>query len=168
MSVIYSTKRLIIRKLNQEDFEPFHMMQSNINVMQYVRGKAMTYQENKEELPILIKKYELPENDFFIYAVEQKSDTAFVGTVALVKDDNNDDEIGYRFLEEYWGNGFGFEVAEGLVNYCRKIMLPKIIACVANENEASAKIIKKLGFKFVRDFVSDDLKIPERKFVLEL
>ena len=168
MQFIFETKRLRVRRLKLNDFDAFHKMQSNMNVMQYVRGKPMTYQENKDELPILIEKYEIPENDFFIYAIEQKSDTTFVGTVALVKDDNNDDEIGYRFLEKYWGNGFGFEVAEGLVKYSRKIKLPKIIACVANKNQASAKIIQKLGFEFVCDFVSDDLKIPERKFVLEL
>ena len=70
--------------------------------MQYVRGKAMTYEENRKELPTLIKKYEDPENDFWIYAVERKEDSNFVGTVALVKDDQDDDEIGYRFLEKYW------------------------------------------------------------------
>ena len=168
MQFIFETKRLRVRRLKLDDFEAFHEMQSNTNVMQYVREKAMTYQENKEELPMLIEKYDILENDFFIYAIEQKKDNAFVGTVALVKDAHNDDEIGYRFLEKYWNNGYGFEIAEGLVNYCRKIGIPKIIACVVNENIGSAKIIEKLGFKFVKDFVSDDLKLPEKKFVLKL
>ena len=168
MHFIFETKRLIVRRLKLDDFDAFHKMQSNINVMQYVRGSAMTYQENKEELPILIKKYDTPKNDFFIYAVERKNDSVFVGTVALVKDDNLDDEIGYRFLENYWNNGYGFEIAEGLVNYCRSISIPKIIACVVNKNIGSAKIIEKLGFQFVKDFVSDNLKFPEKKFVLEL
>ena len=168
MHFIFETKRLRVRRLKLDDFDAFHKMQSNINVMQYVRGSAMTYQENKEELPILIEKYDIPKNDFFIYAVERKNDSAFVGTVALVKDDNLDDEIGYRFLEKYWNNGYGFEIAEGLVSYCKKIGIPKIIACVVNKNIGSAKIIEKLGFQFVKDFVSDNLKLPEKKFVLKL
>jgi len=168
MRFIFETKRLGVRRLKLNDFDAFHEMQSNLNVMQYVRGKAMTFQENKDELPILIKKYENPENDFFIYAVERKNDNTFVGTVALVKDENNDDEIGYRFLEKYWKNGYGFEIAEGLIHYCKKIGMSKIIANVVNKNEASTKIIKSLGFDFVGDFMCDDLKLPERKFVLEL
>ncbi len=143
-------------------------MQNSINVMRYVRGKAMTYQENKDELPSLIEKYNDPSNDFWIYAVEQKNDQSFVGTVALVKDTNNDDEIGYRFLEKHWNNGYGFEVVEGLILYCKKMGLSKIIACVVDKNKASTKIIQKLGFVFVENFVSDDLKLPERKFVLSL
>jgi len=85
-----------------------------------------------------------------------KNDSTFVGTVALVKDHHEDDEIGYRFLEKYWGNGYGFEIAEGLVHYCKRIGMSKIIANVVNKNEASTKIIKKLGFEFVGDFMCDD------------
>jgi len=168
MQFIFETKRLRVRKLLMNDFGPFHKMHSNINVMQYVRGRAMTYEENEKELQMLIGKYKDPKNDFWIYAVERKEDMNFVGTVALVKDDHNDDEIGYRFLEKYWKNGYGFEIAKGLVDHCRKIGLPKIIANVVKKNEASTKIIKKLGFNFIRDFVSNDLKLPERKFILEL
>tara|TARA_B100000780_G_scaffold237507_1_gene178612 strand:- start:159 stop:350 length:192 start_codon:yes stop_codon:yes gene_type:complete len=46
------------------DLDPFHEMQSNINVMQYVRVKAMTFEENTKELAELIEKYHHFENDF--------------------------------------------------------------------------------------------------------
>lgn len=168
MNIIFETERLIVRKLKLSDFEPFHEMQSNINVMQYVRAKAMTYKENKEELPKLIDLYDKIDNDFWIYAIERKADTVFVGTIAFVKDENRDDEIGYRFLEKYWNNRFGFEIVSGMINYCKKVGFTKLIACVVNENSASSKIIKKLGFVFVEDFVSDDLQLPEQKFELIL
>jgi RimJ/RimL family protein N-acetyltransferase len=166
--MIFETNRLLVRKLRIADFKAFHEMQSNLKVMQYVRGTAMTFEENKEELPKLIDFYSNPENDFWIYAIERKEDATFVGTVALVKDDEHNDEIGYRFLEKYWENGYGFEIVGGLIDYCKKIGLPSIIACVAIKNKASIKIIEKLGFKFIKNFTSDDLKIPERKYILEL
>lgn len=168
MYSIFETKRLIVRKLKLNDFEPFHEMHSNFNVMQYVRAKAMTFQENKDELPKLIGFYDKPDNDFFIYAIERKEDAVFVGTIAFVKDENMDDEIGYRFLEKYWGNGYGNEIVNGMINYCKNAGFIKLIACVANDNIASAKIIKNAGFEFVKDFVSDDLKISEQKFELIL
>jgi len=168
MSYIFGTKRLRVRRLKMSDFQSFNEMQSNMKVMQFVRGRAMTYQENKDELARLIENYEDENNDFLIYAVERKKDNMFVGTIALVKDDSNDDEIGYRFIEKYWGKGYGFEIAEGLVGYCKHIGIPKIVASVVNENEASMKIIKKLGFKFVGEFICENLKLPEHKFVLDL
>ncbi len=168
MSTIYTTKRLLVRKLTIKDFEPFHKMQSNINVMKFVRGKPMTYAQNKEELPKLIKFYDKMDNDFWIYAIVRKEDDAFVGTVALVKDDNNDDEMGYRFLEEYWGNKYGTEVFMGLIDYCKSIGFKKVIACVAINNKASLQILKNAGFQFIENFVSDHLNIPEQKYILEL
>jgi len=164
MNIIFETKRLSVRKLKLSDFEPFHEMQSNIKVMQYVRGKAMTYQENKDELPKLIEFYDKLDNDFWIYAIESKKDGFFVGTIAFVKDENNDDEIGYRFLEKYWAVGYGTEIVNGMINYCRKAGFTKLIACVVNKNLASTKIIKNAGFTFIKDFISDDLQLPEQKF----
>lgn len=166
--MIFETNRLCVRKLQMADFDEFHEMQSNLKVMQFVRGIAMTFEENRDELPKLIDFYCNPDNNFWIYAIERKKDAIFVGTVALVKDDEGNDEIGYRFLEKYWGKGYGFEIAQGLVQYCRKIGLRKIIACVATKNIASKKIIEKLEFEFERDFISKDLNIPERKYTLEL
>ncbi len=168
MQTIFETKNLAVRKLKISDFEPFHEMQSDYNVMQYVSAKVMTFQENKKELPHLIDLYNLPNNNFWIYAIERKSDSVFIGTVAFVKDENKEDEIGYRFLERYWGNGYGTEIVNGMVQYCKQQGFTKLIACVVNNNIASAKIVRKAGFKFVEDFVSDDLKVPEQKFELLL
>jgi RimJ/RimL family protein N-acetyltransferase len=52
-----------------------------------------------------------------MYAVERKLDSKCIGTVALVKEDG-DDEIGDRFLKEYWGRGYETETCQGLIKYC--------------------------------------------------
>lgn len=166
--MIFETERLIVRKLKNEDFEPFHEMQSNPNVMRFVRGKPMTYEENKKELPELIQKYNETTNDYWIYAIKRKKDSEFVGTIAFVKDDEGEDEIGYRFLEKYWRNGYAKEVLNGMIIYAKKSGFKKLIACVSPENLASEKIIKSSGFKFQKIIFAKDLGINEHKYSLEL
>lgn len=166
--LIFETDRFLVRELLMSDLEPFHEMHANINVMRYVRGTAMTREENEKELPELIQKYALEDNDFWIYAIERKSDNTFVGSVALVKDDQNDDELGYRFLEKYWGMGYGLEICRGLVDHAKVIGLPKLIGYVADVNIASAKILKKCNFKEVSKGLEPNLKIPETKYELIL
>ncbi len=184
MNPIFETENFIARRLKKADFEPFHEMQGNANMMQFVRGKPMTYEEDKAELEKLIVSYDKPDNDFWIFAVERKADSAFVGTVALVKSEthgsivdtdslvlnikNNECEIGYRILEKYWGNGYAKEIAAGLINYTKEVGFKRLIACVADENIASGKILKYLGFQYVKSFIAEDLKIPEQKFELYL
>ncbi len=167
MEVIYETERLLVRKLVMDDLEPFHEMQGNANVMRFVKPRVMSYEENKSDLIRLISLYNTPKNDFFIYAIERKTDKEFIGSVALVKDES-DDEIGYRFLEKYWGLGYGGEIVKGLVDYCRASDFKKLVAYVAVENVASRKIIEKLGFQFIEDTMCKELQIPEKKYCLEI
>ena len=165
--MIFETERLFVRKLVLTDFEAFHEMQSNKNVMHFVRAKSMTYEENKKDLNDVIEKYDKPTNDFWIYAVERKLDNTFVGTVAFVKDDK-EDEIGYRFLEKYWGNAYGSEIIDGMIIFAKKIKLPSLIAYVSPDNIASEKIIKNANFEFVESVICEDLQIPENKYILKL
>lgn len=143
-------------------------MQSNAKVMKFVRAKKMTYQENKKDLKNVIEKYDLVDNNnFWIYAVERMYDNAFVGTVAFVKYDT-ENEIGYRFLEKYWGKGYGTEIVNGMVLHAKKLQLPSLVAYVSPKNIGSETIIKNLGFTFVKSVICKDLNIPENKYILKL
>jgi RimJ/RimL family protein N-acetyltransferase len=164
--MIFETERLLIRNLNLRDLNAFHEMQSNPKVLQFADGEVKVIDEHFIELKELISKYDKPDNDFWIYAIERKSDQLFVGTVALVKD-KNDDEIGYRFLEKYWNLGFGSEVCKGIILYCEKIGMKKIIGYVVDENIASAKILEKYNFKIVDQFLNDENQ-QETKYELEI
>ncbi|KGL63707.1 GNAT family N-acetyltransferase [Polaribacter sp. Hel1_85] len=164
--MIFITENLLVRRLVLEDLKGFHELESNPKVLKYATGNPKVFSENEKELKELIFKYSLAKNDFWIYAVERKIDLEFIGTVALVKD-NLDDEIGYRFLEKYWKLGYGSEICKGLISYCKKIGLKKIVAHVVDENKASAKILENNKFKIVKKFISDDIKLPETKYELK-
>ncbi len=166
--LIFETDILLIRKLKMSDIEPYHEMQSNPKVMRYVTGEVQTKEEHLKELEWLLDLYVKPDNDFWIYAIERKSDQELVGTVAFIKDDEGDDEIGYRFLEKYWGMGYGYDLCKGSIEYCRSIGMPKLIGYVINVNTASAKILEKCNFQFVRDGVDADSNLPEKKYELIL
>jgi ribosomal-protein-alanine N-acetyltransferase len=165
--MIFETERLIVRKLILDDVISFHEMQSNPNVMRFADGEVKTFDEHSQELSDLIKKYALENNDFWIYAIEKKSDSKFIGTLALVKD-VIDDEIGYRLLEKYWNHGYAFEICEATVVYCKKIGINKLVGYVADENVASVKILERLNFKVVKKMISEDIQLPETKYQLEL
>ncbi|MFY0631238.1 MAG: GNAT family N-acetyltransferase [Flavobacteriaceae bacterium] len=165
--IIFETERLLIRKLVMSDLTPFHTMESNPRVLQYATGDVKSLEANEKELEELIEKYSLEGNDFWIYAIERKSDEVFIGTVALVKD-GEDDEIGYRFLEIYWGLGYGFEICKGLITYCKSIGMPKIIGYIIDANTASSKILEKCNFKVVEKGIDPTSKLPETKYELKL
>ncbi|MEE9407803.1 MAG: GNAT family N-acetyltransferase [Polaribacter sp.] len=165
--MIFETERLLIRKLILEDLDAFHALESNPKVLKYATGNVKSLKENQIELIALIVKYSKSKNDFWIYAIERKSDHKFVGTLALVKD-GFDDEIGYRFLEEFWGKGYATELCKELLKYCKQIGIQKLVGYVVDENIASSKILERFNFKKIKHFISDDIKLPETKYELFL
>ena len=165
--MIFETKRLLVRKLKTTDLQSFFKLESNPKVLQYATGEVKTIDACKIELKDLISKYENNANEFFIYAIVQKTNNEFVGTLALVKD-NEDDEIGYRFIQEYWGKGYATEICEGLITYCKSVGMKKIVGYVVDKNRASAKILKKYNFIEVNKFISEDIGLPETKYELIL
>ena len=166
--IIFETKILLVRRLKMSDIKPYHEMQSNPKVMQYVIGEVQTEKEHLIELERLIGFYDKENNDFWIYAIDRKLDNEFVGTVAFIKDDEGDDEIGYRFLEKYWGLGYGSNLCKASVGYFSSIGMPKLIGYVINLNVASAKILKKCNFEYVSDGIDTITKLPETKYQLLL
>ena len=81
---IFETRRLIVRKLKISDLDASHKMQNNPKVMRYVTGEVKSMGAHQKELIRLIKFYEKEENDFLIHAVVRKSESEFLGTVALI------------------------------------------------------------------------------------
>ena len=166
--IIFETEILLVRRLKMSDIKPYHEMQSNPKVMQYVTGAVQTEKEHLVELDRLISFYDKKGNDFWIYAIVRKLDHKFIGTVGFCKDDQGDDEIGYRFLEKYWGLGYGYNLCKASVMYCGSIGMPKLIGYVINLNMASAKILKKCNFEYISDGIDTLTKLPETKYQLLL
>ncbi|WP_299665552.1 GNAT family N-acetyltransferase [uncultured Polaribacter sp.] len=165
--MIFRTERLLITKLILKDLDDFYKLESDPEVLKFATGTIKNLEESRIDLNAIVSKYNIKDNNFWIYAVKRKSDATFLGTVALVKD-GMEDEIGYRFLKKYWGNGYGLEICKGLISYCKQIGKTKLIAYVVDENKASAKILERLNFKKVKHFMSEDIQLPETKYEIIL
>ena len=159
--MIFETDRLRVRKLNLSDFDAFHRMQSNIEVMQYITGEITSPEESLEKLKEFIGRYKTKKKEW-PFAVEMNNNATFVGLCGIIEEN----EIGYRFLPEFWRKGFGAEILEGLINYAKKLELKNLIADVIIENEGSLKLLKRAGFIVKKEQICPYTGKPE--YVMEL
>ncbi|MEM6469035.1 MAG: GNAT family N-acetyltransferase [Planctomycetota bacterium] len=154
--MIFESQRLSVRKLRDTDFDAFHEMQSDDEVMRFTYGKGFDEVENRRQLEDCISRYSKPENDFWVWAVVCKSDQQFLGTCAIVPNDSRP-EIGYRLLRKFFGHGYGQEICDRLIDYgISELQLSEIIAYVDVRNIASAKILDRSRLPFVKQFINDD------------
>ena len=176
MKPIFSTPRLLVRKLNKADYHKFHELQGNQKVMEFTSGKAMSKEESEQDLLSVISKYDTPSNDLWVWVITLKSDQKFVGTCALVHEGNGIYEIGYRLLESEWGNGFGGEITAGLIDFAleatasNQSVLPtptkEIVAFVDKRNMASVKILERSKLNFFREFWNSETETQDFEFKL--
>ena len=166
--MIYQTARLSIRKLKASDINPLHQMQGNENVMKYTDIPVKSYDEDVLDLQRVIDFYGKPNNNFWIWAVVRKEDNAFLGTIALIYEDKNKAEVGFRFIEKYWNKGYGFETLLGLIKYAVRIGCKELLAVVYAKNIGSEIILRKAGFTFVKEYICTKTKLVDCLYTLVL
>jgi RimJ/RimL family protein N-acetyltransferase len=150
-ATVFETNRLRIRHLLESDFDAFHEMQSDAEVMRYTTGSSLDEVENRRQLKMCIECYAKPENDFWVWAITRKVDGQFVGTYAITPNDQRA-EIGYRLLRKHFGLGYGKEVCNGVVQFAiLQRRLPEIVAYADVRNVASVKILDQSRLRFIAE-----------------
>ena len=75
---------------------------------------------------------------------------SLIGGVGFSPKDNDVFELGYWLGVEYWGQGYATEACKALLQYAStKTLHSKFRANVARENIASARVLEKIGFRYV-------------------
>jgi RimJ/RimL family protein N-acetyltransferase len=87
---------------------------------------------------------------FGLYLVELRATGAPIGICGLIKRDTLEDvDLGFAFLERFWGNGYALESASAVMSYGRQALgLSRIVAVVSHGNDRSVRVLEKLGFGF--------------------
>lgn len=150
MLPVFLTDRLKIRPLNRDDGELLFELSRNPNVMRHINGgKTLSEAETKADLQ---KRLGALTDIFGYWMIESTKTGNFIGWVALKKLDQTDKiEIGYRLLEEHWGNGYASEAAAMLLKYAfHTLNLDEVVAVALEENERSLRVLQKLGLRFVK------------------
>lgn len=144
--ILFESERLLVRQLEENDLEDFYRLNSDADVMRYIR-KPRT----KEECIALIK--ETIESQKQIpwlgrHVIIEKSTGRYVGSFALLALENTDDfHLGYAFFKEEQGKGFATEVTITALPFAlHNIPKDYIKAITIPENIPSQNVLRKAGF----------------------
>ena len=147
---VAQTERLLLRWLDPGDSAFILELVNDPSWMRYIGDKGVkTIQDAKryiENGPV--EMYQ--RLGFGLYMVELKENGAPIGICGLIKRDALPDvNLGFAFLPRFWGNGYAFESASAVMSYGRGALgLSRIVAILSQDNDRSAKLLEKLGFRF--------------------
>lgn len=157
------TERLILRKLIPSDDKSMFIMDSNPSVHQYLGKKPIaSIEESRQYIENIQIQY--IQNGIGRFAVILKETDEFIGWAGLkfitepINNHLNFYDIGYRFLEDYWGKGYGYEAAKAWLDYgFNQLNIQKICAYADIENKGSRKILDKIGLQSISAFDDDGI-----------
>ena len=149
--IIAETERLLITKVTILDASFFVKLMNTPNWLKYIGDRNIRSVKDAEEnlKNGILKSYE--DNGFGFYKIVLKSENnKTIGTAGLIKREQLDDvDIGFGFLPEYEGKGFGFEVSVEIMKLAKEVFkLKKVVAITNPENHNSIKLLEKLGLVF--------------------
>lgn len=149
---VLETERLSLRKLTVEDAQFILTLLNEPSFIRYIGDKQVRNVEDAEAYILNGPVASYERNGFGLYLVQLRESYTPVGMCGFLKRaELADPDIGFAFLPEFWRKGFAFEAAAALLQEARaRLKLQRILAITSLDNEASIKLLERLGFRFER------------------
>lgn len=151
--IILETGRLELSHLDPEtDAEFIVRLLNEPSFLQYIGDKGIRTIEDARQYIITGPARSYQENGFGLYRVGLKQSGVPIGISGIIRRDTlPDPDIGFAFLPEYWNQGYAYESAAAVMKYAgAELQLDRILAITTPDNEASAKLLGKIGLRFDR------------------
>jgi RimJ/RimL family protein N-acetyltransferase len=153
--IILETERLLFRDHEQGDLDAYCEMEADPEVRHYVGGapRPRDAAENKFR-----KGLDRPASDrLWMWATVYKPDACYIGRCGVYPHFGpaggvaGEGTLGFYLARAYWGRGLATEAGRAFVNFgFHELHLSRIVTAVQVGNDASVRVLEKLGFTLVR------------------
>ncbi|MFT5730884.1 MAG: ribosomal-protein-alanine N-acetyltransferase [Desulforhopalus sp.] len=167
-TAIVTTERLYLEIIKKRHFGDLYSLLSNKEVQKHFPS-ILNRKEAKQFYDKIQIRYK--EDGYCFLAVKRKQDNLFLGICGLLKQEVDNQfqmEIGYRFQNQYWGNGYATEAVKGCVQYVReKELFESLMILSVPENTPSIKVAKRSGFTYLRTTIFHGLTHEIYQIILQ-
>jgi RimJ/RimL family protein N-acetyltransferase len=160
MSATITTKRLIVRAPEVEDFETIWEMKNDPLVVKYTGGVSK-FERRQALEQHMTRCAEFAHSKDKVFSVVLKESNQFIGYCGLKYCEILQGvEILYGFSKVYWGKGYAKEAAKAVLEYGLENISNEIVAAVNPSNVGSERVLKAIGMTY-----DGDIEWPEQGLV---
>lgn len=147
---VAETERLVIREVEERDAAFMNELLNSPGFLKYIGDRGV---RSDEDARIFIRdryRKSYADNGYGLYAVLLKANGEPVGISGFVRRDSlPGPDLGFAFLPDYEGKGYGNESALAVLKFGReKLGFDRVLAITTLDNQASIRLLEKLGFIF--------------------
>ena len=157
--IILETRRLILRRQVIEDLDTLWELYCDPEITKHIPDAPKTFEEARQELEWHMNGH--PRNpELGLWATIHKETGRFIGRCGLLPwtvDGQEEVEVAYTIVRDFWGQGLGTEAGQAIVLYAfEKLKLSRLVCMIEPENQASVKVARNIGMTFEKA-MEDDL-----------
>jgi [ribosomal protein S5]-alanine N-acetyltransferase len=158
-----SSQRLTFRKLTEADIPVWTEFFIDNETLPFL-GIDLTkspHEQAQNWIQIQLERYK--NNDYGHLAAIEKDTGLFIGMGGILPreiDSESYFEIAYSLKKEFWGKGYGTEIAMQMKQYGRANKVAEhFISIIHKENIASIKVAEKNGMTVLREMIYNDMPV---------
>lgn len=155
---VIESERLFLRQFTPADADFIVQLVNTDGWLRFIGDKNITSTEQAIEYlkngPI--KSYQV--NGFGLYLAVLKTDGTPIGMCGLIKREYLEFiDLGFALLPEYTTQGYATEMAKETIRFAfEKLNQERVLAIVLPANEASVRVMQKIGFEYEKGFTSTE------------
>ena len=156
---LLETERLTIRELDAAADAAFVLeLLNRPKFIQYIGDRGVRTVEEAADFIENRYRQSYRDHGYGLYTVELKDKQTPVGLCGFVRRDTlPGPDVGFAFLPDHEGKGYGFESADAMMRYGRETLgFTSVWAITSLDNDASGRLLEKLGFTFERQIESGE------------
>jgi len=151
-----TTKRLLLRKIEESDAAIILFLRSDESVTKYIERPESRKTKNISDAIKFIKELDgyIENNKSIAWGITLKNNPKIIGTICLWNFSENKKiaEVGYDLIPEFQSLGIMSEALKSVIHFGFKdLKLDSIEAYTHKENENSKKLLEKNDFVFMKN-----------------
>jgi RimJ/RimL family protein N-acetyltransferase len=154
------TKRLVLRPFIEDDYEVLYEMRSNKDVSRYLYSYPLSPERTRDFLQVKIAGASVDREGQWLSAAATVRETGeLVADVALLwaSEEHRQGEIGFVVHPAHQGKGYATEASSPLLAFgFERLKLHRIFARLDARNDASARVLEKLGMRREAHFTENE------------
>jgi RimJ/RimL family protein N-acetyltransferase len=152
------TERLLLRPHRSADLEDLQRYHGDPGVVRFIPWPVRTREQTAVALESRTRQGAVAEpGEWLVLAIELRATGRVIGEVLLKFESATDaaGELGYAMARDVEGNGYATEAARAMLDLAfGSFGLHRVIARLDARNEASARLLRRLGMRQEAHFVS--------------
>ncbi|HMT29882.1 MAG TPA: GNAT family N-acetyltransferase [Bacteroidia bacterium] len=150
---ILETERCLLREMHPQDSLSIFLLNLHPDIFKFTTDPPF---KNVSEAKKFLEKYDsYTRTGMGRWAIELKETKQFIGWCGLkLILEENEVDIGYRLLPEFWGSGYAVETALACCNKgLNEFGLKRIVARIHKENLRSIRVAEKMKMVYEKDLI---------------